>query len=292
MSQLAAALQFIQKIERENPRASAYEIANQLRGYTKAEYTSRLWTLATGYNQKYIEGEFQGKLNLDVVMSGQVTDFAHFIASLSDQINQPKVNLSDLTNWTGDHTSWAGDIGSAITFYYSQSGKTKAISLKETLNRLASDSDYTADIAAYLVGAIINSGAKPTVSSAIAQYNAIPYTENIKAFLKKRFDGIIEGNKLKNPAEIEAEIRQSVSTYLRLYSSGTEIFKSVQNLLRLQPKPEMENTKQPNASDLLQGSIHFLTHIVKQGGLDSLNFKPYQMPGLPWLLTVDYSVRV
>lgn len=292
MSQLAAALEFIQQIERENPRMSAYEIANHLRGYTKPDYTSRLWTLATGYNQKYITGQFQGKLHLDVFMSGQITDFAHFIASLSDQINQPKFNWSDLTSWTADHTSWAGDIGSAIIFYYLQPDTTQAISLKETLNRLANNADYTADIAAYLVGAIINSGEKTTISAAISQYNSLSYADNIKLFLKKRFRAMISGNKLNNPAGIEGEIRRSVSTYIRLYSSGTDLFKSVGNLGKLQAKLEWENTKQPNASDLLQGSVHFLTHIVQEGGLDNLNFKPYQRPSLPWLGTVDYSVDV
>ncbi|MFN6569758.1 hypothetical protein [Dendronalium sp. ChiSLP03b] len=54
-------MRFIEKIESENYGQSAYEIANKLRGSTKLEYTTRLWSLATEYNQKYIEGEFQGK---------------------------------------------------------------------------------------------------------------------------------------------------------------------------------------------------------------------------------------
>jgi hypothetical protein len=124
MAELTEVLRFIEKIETDNLGQSAYEIANKLRGYTKPQYTTKLWTLATGYDQKYIQGEFQGKLSLEVVLSGERTDFSHFIASLSDQINQQGIRKSDLTSWTGDHTSWAGDIGSAIVFYHSQSHPT------------------------------------------------------------------------------------------------------------------------------------------------------------------------
>ncbi|MEQ9485183.1 hypothetical protein [Coleofasciculus sp. F4-SAH-05] len=85
MSELETALEFIRNVERENPDKSAYQIANILRGYTRKNYTSRLWSTATGYHQEYIEGEFQGKLNGDVLLSGETTDFGHFLASLSDR---------------------------------------------------------------------------------------------------------------------------------------------------------------------------------------------------------------
>ncbi|TBR59025.1 hypothetical protein B4U84_24530 [Westiellopsis prolifica IICB1] len=292
MSKLQEMLNFIEKIESENFGKSSYEIANHLRGYTKAEYTTRLWTLATGYNQKYIEGEFKGKLNQELVLSGENLDFAHFIASLSDQINSLGMSKSDLTSWTGDHTSWAGDIGSAIIFYRSKSDKTSKTTLNEVLKNLASDSDYTANITAYLVGLMLNSDPQVKISKAIYQYDTIEYSQHIKTFIQRRFDGIIEGNKIKNPAAVEAEIRRSISTFIRLYTPANNLFKSVKNLVKLQPKLEWENTTEPNGSDLLTGSLHFLTHIVKYGGLESLYFQPYQMPGLPWLGTVDYFVSV
>lgn len=292
MSELEEVLKFIDKIERENSGKSVYEIANKLRGYTKKGYTTQLWSTATGYNQQYIEGEFKGKLNKDgLVLSGKNTDFGHFIASLSDQINQPGVKWSDLTSWTDDHTSWAGDIASAIIIYRSKSDNIEVKSLEEALNKFASDSDYTADVAAYVVGEMINSGSKASISKAIYQYNASPYSENIKTFIRKRLGGIIEGNKLKNPADVEAEIRRPISTYLRL-SPAADLFKEVNNLLKLKPKLQLENTISPNATELLQGSLHFLTHLVKEGGLDSLKFQPYQMPGMPWLGTVNYEVGV
>ena len=291
MPELEEALQFIEKIERENSGKSVYEIANKLRGYTKKGYTTPLWNTATGYSQEYIAGEFKEKLNQEyLVLSGEVTDFGHFIAALSDQINQPGVNWSDLTSWTGDHTSWAGDIGSAIIVYYSKdSNNIKDV--EEALSKFARDSDYTADIAAYVVGALINSGKHTSISQAIYYYNTISYAENVRTFLKKRLGGTMEGHKLKNAANVEAEIRRAVSTFIRS-SNAPDIFKSVKNLLKLQPKLELENTTIPNGTDMLQGSLHFLNHMVRKGGLDSLRFKPYQLPGVPWLGTVTYEVKV
>jgi hypothetical protein len=66
----------------------------------------------------------------------------------------------------------------------------------------------------------------------------------------------------------------------------------VKNLVKLQPQLQFENTILPTGVDLLQGSLHFLTHMVKEGGLNGLKFKPYQMPGMPWLGTVNYEVNV
>ena len=292
MSELEVILNFIKKFEADNPGKSTYEIANHLRGYTKKEYTTQLWSTATGYKQDYIEGKYQGILNQEnVVLSGKRTDFGHFIAALSDQINQPGINWSNLTSWTADHTSWAGDIGSAIILYYSKTDKEQVNSLEEALNRYASDSDYTADIVAYLVGSLINLGRKSSVFAAISQYNTASYPENVRTFIKSRFRGIVEGDKLKNPAEVEAEIRRSISTFIRLYPTA-DLFKSVKNLLKLKPKLEWENTLLPSGVDLLQGSAHFLTHLIRGGRLDNLKFKPYQMPGMPWLGTVNYEVNI
>lgn len=292
MSALEEALQFIEKIEHDNAGKSAFEIANKLRGYTKKGYTTPLWNTATGYSQNYVIGEFQEKLNQEeLVLSGEVTDFGHFVAALSDQINQPGVNWSDLTSWTGDHTSWAGDIGSAIVVYYDQHNDVNVKNIEDALSKFARDSDYTADIAAYVVGELINSKKQVFISQAIYQYNTTSYAENVRIFLKKRLGGTIEGHKLKNPENVEAEIRRAVSTFIRS-SNAPDLFKSVKNLLKLQPKLAMENTTIPNGFDLLQGSLHFLNHIVRKGGLDSLKFKPYQMPGMPWLGTVKYEIKV
>lgn len=288
MSELEEVLKFIEKIEIDNSEKSAYEIANKLRGYTKPGYTTEIWRIATGYDQKYIDGTLNKE---HVVLSNNITDFGHFIASLSDQIYEPGVNWSNLTNWTADHTSWAGDIGSAIIAYRSKFNN-KIVSLDEALDMFASNSDYTADIAAYVVGAMINLRQKSSISQAILDYSANSYSENVKTIIKQRFGGIIEGNKLKNPADVDAAIRRSVATFISLYTKGSDVFKSVKDLLKLQPKLEMENSRISNAADILQGSLHFMSHMVKNGGLDSLKFKPYQLPGAPWLGTVNYEVSV
>ncbi|MCF4966216.1 hypothetical protein [Nostoc sp. CMAA1605] len=291
MAELTEALKFIEKIEKDNLGQSVYEIANQLRGYTKPQYTTKLWTLATGYNQNYIQGEFQGKLSLEVVLSGEKVDFGHFIASLSDQINQQGIRKSDLTSWTGDHTSWAGDIGSAIVFYRSQSDPTNKISLDEALRRLASDTDCSANVAAYVIGNLLNRDRKLTISQAIRQYDATSYAVHIQTFLSKRFGANISGNTLQNPDTVEAKMRLTVSTYIGLSSTASNVYKSVKNLVKLQPQLASENQNIPNASDLLTGSLHFLSHLVKFGGLESLNFQPYQVPSVSWLGKVDYFVN-
>lgn len=131
----------------------------------------------------------------------------------------------------------------------------------------------------------------PSISKSIYDYNSTPYVEHVRTFIRKRLGGAIQGNKLKNPANVEAEIRRAISTFIRS-SNAPDIFKTVKNLLNLQPKLELENTTLPSGVDLLQGSLHFLSHLVKEGGLESLRFKPEQMPGMPWMGTVNYDVKV
>ncbi|MGB7440093.1 MAG: hypothetical protein WA919_03425 [Coleofasciculaceae cyanobacterium] len=292
MSELAEALKFVEKIEDQNPGKSAYEIANMLRGYTRKSYTSRLWTAATGYEQGYITGEFLGKLNDDhLLLRGEVIDFGHFIASLADQLNRPGMHWSDLTGWSGDYSSWAGDIGSAIVVFHSQyQNNIKVKTIGEALDRFARDSDYTADIAACVVGDMINSGQIDSVSTAIAQYNSISYSDHIKTFLRQRLGGVIQGNKLANPATVEAKISRSVANLIR-FSNGPELIEAVKDYLIERSQLKLDNTVQPERKELLQGSLHFLTHMVRKAGLNSLKFKPYQTPTIPWLGKLNYLVE-
>ena len=288
MSEFETILKFIQQVEAQNPSASAYEIANKLRGYTKKNYTTQLWSIATGYQQEYIEGEFAGKLNIENFrLSGEITDFGHLLASLSDQINQPGVKLSDLTKWTGDYTSWAGDIGSAIMIYRANPDNNEIKTLGEALNRLAGYSDYTADIGACVIGLTINSGIYTSISQAISQYNNTPYQQQVRTFIQQRFGGIIQGNKLNNPADIEAKIAQSIFAFVSL-STAPDWVRSFKDLFQL----NLKNIPKPNRLDILQGSLHFLTHIVKSGGLEGLKFKPYRMPGIRWLGNLNQEVIV
>ncbi|HBB35205.1 MAG TPA: hypothetical protein DDZ80_00190 [Cyanobacteria bacterium UBA8803] len=291
MSELEALLQFISKIEAEHPDKSAYEIANKLRGYTRKHYTTRLWSMATGYHQDYIPGELEGKLDREVILSGKLTDFCHFIASLSDQINQPGASWSDLTSWSADHTSWAGDIGSAIVAYQAKQNDMSNQTLAEALERFAKDSDYTADIAAWVVGAMINSGSSPTIFQAIDKYNAISYAQHVRTFIQKRLRGIIAGKQLQNPADVEDEIAKAVFTFISL-SNAPDLVKSFKSQWQSPSQLDLKALVKPNRVDVLQGSLHFLSHLIKNAGLDGVKFKPCRMPGTPWLGTLNYEVTV
>jgi len=294
MSQLETALEFIRNVEQKNSNKSAYQIANILRGYTRKNYTTGLWNTATGYHQNYIQGEFQGKLNGDVLLSGETTDLGHFLASLSDQINQPGVQWSDLTQWTADHTAWAGDIGSAIIVYRTQYETLAVKSLSEALTRFARDSDYTADVAACVIGTLINSGRYQSVSQGIADYNSTTYSQQVKTFIQQRFGGTFQGNKLQNPAVVEAKMAQVVFLFVRL-SNAPDIVASMKDVWQSPDQLNLSNIVQPQRSDILAGTLHFLAHLVKFGGWEPLIFKPYRVPRTKWLgslkqVTVNGSI--
>lgn len=279
MVDLGSILKFIETIEQANSGQSTYEIANRLRGYTKPDYTTRGWAIATGYQQSFIDGT----LNQTVVLAGEAIDFGHFIAALSDQVIQPGINFS---GWTGDHTSWAGDVGSAIALYRTQSDKFT--NLEEALNRFASDPDYAADIAAFVVSRIAN---ESSISQAIQHYNSSRYADHVRTFLKTRFALSIDGNELKTPAKLEADVRNQVYRYLEL-SLDTGVLKSLKNVVSQRISREVQNERDSLSADLLQGSLHFLRHLTKKGELDSLKFKPYKLTQAPWLGTVDYEITV
>ena len=283
MSDLQTVLQFITTFEQKYADQSTYEIANRLRGHTKPTYTTQTWTIATGFEQPFIDGA----LNQTIVLAGEPTDFGHFIASFSDQLDKPGFQWSDLTRWTGDHTSWAGDIGSAIAIYRSDPSKFK--SLHDAFDRFASDSDYSADIAAFCVGAIVASSPKIPIAQAINFYNSRPYHEHIQTFLKTRFNAILTSDKLTNPAKVEADIRSSVFAYLEL-SPDSGILRRVKKFFNQRLKLEPEDAREYLSADLLQGSLHFMTHLIQKGNLAPLKFKPYLLPQAPWLGTVNYDV--
>lgn len=282
-----SALQFIQTFEQQYPDRSAYEIANRLRGYSKAGYTTRAWTLVTGFEQGFVEGRLDG----DVSFAGEVTDFGHFIAALADQINQPGLGLSDFTCWTGDHTSWAGDIGSAIALYRSQPNQFR--SLENALDRYASASDYAADVAAYGVGRSLNHNPKLRVSEAIEHYHATPYPEQVQQFVRSRFGSQIRAGKIVDPAGLEAAMRRSIHAYLELApdSGIVQWLKSViSGKAKLRSRVSLDLGG--SAADLLGGSRHFLEHLVRKGNLQPLQFRPYQSPRLTWLGRVGYEVTI
>lgn len=284
MTDFTTVLQFISDFEQSHPDASTYEITNRLRGYTKPSYTTKVWTVVTGFEQAFIEG----KLNQDVILAGATIDFGHFIASLSDQINQPGLQWSDLTRWTGDHTSWAGDIGSSIETYRATPEKFKG--LGDALDRFASDSDYSADVAAWVVGTMLNGNSKMRLSEAIQKYHAQPYSEHVRTFIQRRFNGILDGQRITNPAKIEAEIRSATFAYLELSQNASFLKKLMKSFTQKLRSTNLE--RDLLSADLLQGSLHFMAHLIRNADLAPLKFKPYQQPQAPWLGVVNYEVTI
>jgi hypothetical protein len=271
----AALLRFIQNFEQANPGQSPYVIANRLRGHTKPTYTTRSWTLVTGYEQPFIDGS----LDHEVPIGGVAADFGHLIAALSDQIQAPGVNWSSLTRWTADHTSWAGDIGSAIVAFR----QSPAMSLADRLNYLASDADYTADVAAWLAGQMIAKGS--TLGGALEQVSGIPACDQARQFLQGRLGGMLNGNRLTNPAPVEAAIRRGVFAYLEL-SPDSGLLQWLSSRLKFMPKANIGTRR----SELLQGALHFLHFLVRQGNIDPVTFQPYQIAQLPGLSVADLTV--
>jgi hypothetical protein len=204
LTSLNQALQIIEQVERAYPGATAYEIANRLRGHTKKDYTTKFWTIATGFKQNFIAPNLDGNISL----AEEVTDFGHFIAALSDQINQPGIKLSDLTQWTADYTSWAGDIGSSIVTYLRQPQQFSAV--MDAFDRFASDSDHAANIAAYVVGDWLNHNPQLTLSQAIRNYHADDFPAHVIAFITLRFGDT-------DPAP---QVRKSIVSYLNLASDS------------------------------------------------------------------------
>jgi hypothetical protein len=197
LTQLDSAIVLIQAQETGSP---PYVLVNRLRGLTKAAYNSQFWSIATGVNQHFIRGDLDGTVSL----AGEPTDFGHFIAALSDQVNPPRPNL---TGWTGDHTSWAGDLGSAITTWSRTPEKFSG--LEDALGRFASDSDQAANIAAYVIGQQLNASGG-LLSAAITDYDRTPFATHVQRFVTLRFG---QGD----PAP---EIRRQITTYLRLASDS------------------------------------------------------------------------
>jgi hypothetical protein len=243
LSTLTEAIQFIQQVEQTYPNVSAYEIANRLRGHTKASYNTKFWTIATGFRQDFVFPN----LDATIPLAGELTDFGHLIAALSDQINQPGLVFSDLTKWTSDHTSWAGDLGSAIVTYTQQPKQFPSVA--EALQRFASDSDQSANVAAYVIGQRLNQASELKVSQAIAEYNNAPIGAHVTQFVRSRFGDT-------DPAP---EIRRLILAYLNL-AADSGLFGWLKGLLggRFAPKPKYTER------EIEQGIQHFLGYLQRK----------------------------
>ncbi|MEB3826446.1 hypothetical protein [Phormidium sp. CCY1219] len=278
------ALEFIEKIEAENPDVSAYEIANKLRRYTRRSYNDIRFAIATLSPTKFINRA----LDMPVSFSDREIDFAHFIAALCDRITLPGLagSVNFTTAWTAKHTSWTGDLGQAIWDY--QQGKFSTV--ERALQADASPPDLAANIGAFIVGDYLNKGAiyrryrftsspdELTLSAVIREFDSIRYPEQVRAFLCEELGGRIDIDTLLNPAEVEAKIRRGIALFLafvNLHQLGKQI-KNLENYAA-----ELLTKNETCGKEYLTASVYFLQYIIDQGEINAVEFRPWGNPFLP-----------
>jgi hypothetical protein len=251
---LDRSLQFIREFEAKNSRNSTYEIANKLRQHTRPSYNSKQFTLATLSRQTYIDN----RLDRPVVLAGKVTDFAHFIASLSDRVSLPGWTrmLDTATAWTGKHSSWAGDLAQAILDY--RSGKFAT--MIQSLTAVASGSDLAADVAAVQVGELMNSQSRK-VSEAIALYHNLPYSLHIRQFIQQELEGKILENRLQNSRLVVEGICRDVAEFLILMQ-----LHNLDWMRKLNPKTLQSIER--NHPDVRSAAQYFLDYLIPMGNLE------------------------
>lgn len=214
------ALDFVRCVEAEHPEAHPYTIANLLRRHTRPAYTQPHYTIATLSRQDYIDNT----LDLTVSLCFRTTDFAHFIASLSDRIRLPgnAAAVNFVTAWTGKHSSWSGDLGQAVLDYRQR----RFWCMEEALKADASEPDLTADVAAVRVGEIINV-THIKVSEAIVNYHATPYFYHVKEFVRQELNGQLQGNVLTHSEAVEKTIKKEIAKFL-MFSKLREMGRQMQ----------------------------------------------------------------
>lgn len=251
---LDRSLQFIRGVEAQNPRDSTYEIANKLRQHTRPSYNTQRFTLATLSKQRYLDN----RLDCPVILAGQVTDFAHFIASLSDRVSLPDWTkiLDAATAWTGKHSSWAGDLAQAVLDY--RSGKFAT--MVKSLAAAASAADLAADVAAVQVGTLINTQAQK-VSQAIALYHDRPYSLHIRQFLQQELDGKLINDRVHNSRTILDGICRDISEFL--------ILMELQNVAWMRKvHPQILRSIEQNHPDVRAAAQYFLDYLSAMGNLE------------------------
>jgi len=275
-------LSFIEHLQLQSPQASPYKIANELRRYTRESYTNHLFRWATLSDVDFIDN----RLDMKVILCQQITDLAHFIASLSDQIELPGWGgfLNFTTSWTSKHSSWSGDLSQAILDFRS----SKFSTIYKALDADASEPDLAANMAAFRVGDILNKHTvrpipglrKPRyrlkVSEAILAYDRGFYSGQVREFIIHALNGKIENNKIMNPGQVEAKIRKSIVEFLgfmQLYQLGVKIksmAKVAENYRTLSKMTHHEITPEQEAGedDVRMATLYFFNYLVQQGNLD------------------------
>ena len=192
-----------------------------------------------------------------MILSDKLLDFGHFIASLAYQISSKKLPVpnSDVPDWL----SWAGDIGSAVESYVKTDEQKETII--KSLDKNASETDYIADVAAYIVGKKILSGKKYV--DAIKEYNSVPYKDHVIEFIEEKLGGKVENKILKNPADVDLRIRKSVASFIALRPPVSNSFSLITDSLI-------------NERAVSIGSLHFLIHLMKNSGLEPVEYYSIQ----------------
>lgn len=251
---LDTALDFVRDLEKRQSGKSAFEIANLMRRHTRPSYTETLFDLATLSQQPHLDNA----LDLTVSLAGQVTDFAHFVASLSDRLRLPSwVQWFDAaTRWTGKHSSWAGDLGQAVMDYRNRKFPT----LETALAADASFPDLVADVAAVQVGAELNRNSRLQVSESIEQFNDRSYEVSIRQFVQGELHGDLRGRVMFNYNDILGTVCESVAEFL-MFVELKNIAKKRRvdaNLLKL---------SEVYHPDVEQAASYFVEYIRKNGDL-------------------------
>lgn len=275
-------LSFIEHLETQMPQASPYEIANELRRYTRKSYTNNLFRWATLSDVEYVDN----RLDTTIVLCGQNTDFAHFIASLSDQIQLPGLGswFNFTTSWTSKHSSWSGDLAQSVLDF--RSGKFSTI--YKALEADASEPDLAANMAAFRVGYMVNKRTDPgipgfrkpryglKISEAVLAYDRGFYSGQVREFIIEALNGKIEKDKIVNPGEVEAKIRKSIVEFLafmELYQLGVKIknmAKARENYRTLSQMTHHEVTPEQEAGedDVRMATLYFFNYLVQEAKLD------------------------
>ncbi|MEO1590988.1 MAG: hypothetical protein AAFU71_06820 [Cyanobacteria bacterium J06632_22] len=223
---LAKMLRFIDAYEQQQPDRHTIDTARSLRAYTRSAYANRFWELVAGDHPEFVAGE----LDATACISGQSLDFAHFIASLSDQAwgGNLASAVSDSLLWLAskaisgrgfdsrEYTAAIGDTAQPIEIYLDQHGSDdyQPAALAELLTRFASDADYAADLLAYQVGRHLAKSPYMALSEAILAANAIPYSEIVRGYLTQAFGATFTQGQISNRPVVTTRIYQRIRAYL------------------------------------------------------------------------------
>jgi len=223
---LAKMLQFIDAYQLQRPDLPTIQVVRSLRAYTRPAYANRFWELVAGDHPDFVSGE----LDATVVISGQSLDFAHFIASLSDQAwgGNLASTVSDSLLWLAskvvsgrgfdsrEYTAAIGDTAQPIEIYLDKYDSTTydPAALTELLGKFASDADYAADLLAVQVGQQLTQSPRLPLATAITTADQVPYRTIVRNYLTRAFGAQFDQGQISNRALVTTRIYQRIRAYL------------------------------------------------------------------------------